>query len=163
MDRHEILKLLDDQKIPYELTEHEAIFNMEEASHVYMPYPQAEAKNLFLRDDKKRNWYLVTVKGNRKLDLRKFQKAHGTRRLSFASDNDLMKYLKLIPGAVTPFVLLNDDTRAVQFFLDRDFLHERIGVHPNDNTASVWMNTDDLVSIIQGHGNPVTITDMKED
>ena len=35
-----------------------------------MPYPEAESKNLFLRDDKKRNWYLVTVKGNKKIDLR---------------------------------------------------------------------------------------------
>lgn len=81
-----------------------------------MPYPEAEAKNLFLRDDKKRNWYLVTVKGHKKLDLRRFQAEHGTRRLSFASDHDLMKYLKLIPGAVTPFGLLNDETCTVQFF-----------------------------------------------
>lgn len=34
MNRVEILKLLDDKKIPYEITEHEAIFNMEEAGHV---------------------------------------------------------------------------------------------------------------------------------
>lgn len=88
---------------------------------------------------------------------------HGTRRLSFASDHDLMKYLKLIPGAVTPFGLLNDETCTVQFFMDRDFEHQRIGVHPNDNTASIWMRTDDLVSIIREHGNPVTITEMKED
>lgn len=88
---------------------------------------------------------------------------HGTRRLSFASDHDLMKYLKLIPGAVTPFGLLNDKTCTVQFFMDRDFEHQRIGVHPNDNTASIWMRTDDLVSIIREHGNPVTIAEMKED
>ena len=43
---------------------------MEETGQVEMPYPEAEAKNLFLRDDKKRNWYLVTVKGNKKIDLR---------------------------------------------------------------------------------------------
>ena len=97
-----------ERNIPYEMTEHKAISNMEEAGQVEMPYPEAEAKNLFLRDDKKRNWYLVTVKGNKKIDLREFQEMHGTRRLSFASDHDLMKYLKLIPGAVTPFGLLND-------------------------------------------------------
>ena len=56
MNRQEILELLKERKISYEITEHEAIFNMEEAGHVDMPYPDAEAKNLFLRDDKKRNW-----------------------------------------------------------------------------------------------------------
>ena len=163
MTKEETYQYLKEHKISYEMTEHKAISNMEEAGQVEMPYPEAEAKNLFLRDDKKRNWYLVTVKGNKKLDLRKFQEMHVTRRLSFASDHDLMKYLKLIPGAVTPFGLLNDDTCTVQFFLDSDFLHERIGVHPNDNTASIWMRADDLVSIIREHGNPVTITEMKED
>ena len=122
-----------------------------------MPYPDAEAKNLFLRDDKKRNWDLVTVRGDRKLDLKWFQSEFGTRRLSFASDADLMKYLYLIPGSVTPFGLLNDETSSVQFFIDSTFEHQMIGIHPNDNTASVWMNADDLVSIIKEHGNPVQI------
>lgn len=157
MNRQEILELLKERKISYEMTEHEAIFNMEEAGHVKMPYPDAEAKNLFLRDDKKRNWYLVTVRGDRKLDLKWFQSEFGTRRLSFASDADLMKYLHLIPGAVTPFGLLNDETCSVQFFIDGTFENQMIGIHPNDNTASVWMNADDLVSIIKEHGNPVHI------
>ena len=157
MNRQEILELLKERNIPYEIIEHKAIFNMEEAGQVEMPYPDAEAKNLFLRDDKKRNWYLVTVRGNRKLDLKWFQSEFETRRLSFASDADLMKYMHLIPGAVTPFGLLNDETSSVQFFLDRTFVHQMIGIHPNDNTASVWMNADDLVSIIKEHGNPVQI------
>ena len=29
---------------------------------------------------------------------------------------------------------------------------KRIGVHPNDNTATVWLHTEDLVEIIQTHG-----------
>ena len=157
MNRQEILELLKERNIPYEIIEHKAIFNMEEAGQVEMPYPDAEAKNLFLRDDKKRNWYLVTVRGDRKLDLKWFQSEFGTRHLSFASDEYLMKYLHLIPGAVTPFGLLNDETCSVQFFIDGTFENQMIGIHPNDNTASVWMNADDLVSIIKEHGNPVHI------
>ena len=30
-----------------------------------------------------------------------------------------------------------------------------VGVHPNDNTATVWMQADDLMKIIQKHGNTV--------
>ena len=157
MNRQEILELLKEKDIPYEITEHEAIFNMEESDQVEMPYPDAEVKNLFLRDDKKRNWYLVTVRGDRKLDLKWFQSEFGTRRLSFASDADLMKNLHLIPGSVTPFGLLNDEICSVQFFIDGTFENQMIGIHPNDNTASVWMNADDLVSIIKEHGNPVHI------
>ena len=142
MNRQEILELLKERKISYEITEHEAIFNMEEAGHVKMPYPDAEAKNLFLRDDKKRNWYLVTVRGDRKLDLKWFQSEFGTRRLSFASDADLMKYLHLIPGAVTPFGLLNDETCSVQFFLDRTFENQMILFQSSKNMGILYIYSE---------------------
>jgi Ala-tRNA(Pro) deacylase len=60
----------------------------------------------------------------------------------------------LIPGAVTPLGVLNDKEHKVKVYLDKDFLNapKRIGVHPNDNTATVWLNTEDLVEIIQSHG-----------
>ena len=32
-----------------------------------------------------------------------------------------------------------------------------IGVHPNENTATVWIKTDDLINIIKEHGNEVII------
>lgn len=30
-----------------------------------------------------------------------------------------------------------------------------IGIHPNDNTATVWLKFDDLINIINEHGNIV--------
>lgn len=33
-----------------------------------------------------------------------------------------------------------------------------IGVHPNDNSASVWLNVNDLVSVIKNNGNEVHLT-----
>jgi Ala-tRNA(Pro) deacylase len=38
---------------------------------------------------------------------------------------------------------------------------ERIGVHPNDNTASVYLSPDNLLNIIREHGNPVEILYFK--
>ena len=58
--------------------------------------------------------------------------------------------------ADTYFVgLLNDPDRSVQFYLDRDFEGGRIGVHPNDNTATVWLSTRDLLDLLREHGSPV--------
>jgi len=65
-------------------------------------------KNLFVHDDKKRAYYLITVKGDKRADLKEFRKNNNTRPLSFASENDLMEVMQLIPGAVTPFGILND-------------------------------------------------------
>lgn len=157
MDKKDIYKLLDNLGIKYEITEHKAVFNMEELADIALPYPEAEAKNLFVRDDKKLNYYLITVKGSKRVDLKAFRKQNGTRPLTFASENELKSVMELIPGAVTPFGILNDRERKVKFFIDSEFTESPglIGVHTNDNTATVWLSTDDLINIIKKHGNSV--------
>lgn len=157
MNRQQIYDYLQENSIWHEITEHKAVYNMAELAEVPCPYPEADAKNLFVRDDKKQNYYLITVKGEKRVNLKAFRKAQGTRNLSFASAEDLLERLALIPGAVTPLGVLNDETRSVQVFLDQDFLQEPglVGVHPNENTATVWLKTEDLIRIIREHGNEV--------
>lgn len=156
MNKPEVYDFLTSRGIEYEVTEHGAVFNMEEMSHVELLHPEADAKNLFVRDDKKRNYYLITVRGDKRVDLKKFREEHSTRQLSFASENDLMNLLGLIPGAVTPLGILNDSEKKVKLFLDEELLKcGLIGVHPNDNTATVWLKTTDLIDIITEHGNEV--------
>lgn len=158
MNKQEIYDFLNKNRIWHEITEHSAVYNMKELSKIEIPYPEANAKNLFVRDDKKQNYYLITAKGKKRIDLKQFRQKNGTRALSFASSDDLMKLMGLIPGAVTPFGILNDTERKVQLFLDSELLDNTglIGVHPNDNTATVWLKTDDLIRIIEEHGNKVT-------
>lgn len=156
MNKQEVYDFLTSRGIEYEVTEHSAVFNMEEMSHVELLHPEADAKNLFVRDDKKRNYYLITVRGDKRVDLKKFREEHSTRQLSFASENDLMSLLDLIPGAVTPLGILNDSEKKVKLFLDEELLKcGLIGVHPNDNTATVWQKTTELIDIITEHGNEV--------
>ncbi len=125
-------------------------------------YDFLNAKNLFVRDDKKREYFLITVKGNKRVDLKEFRKSHGTRPLSFASAEDLMNFLKLTPGSVTPLGLLNGVGQKVKFFLDKDFLEPPglIGIHPNENTATVWLKTADLLKLIKENGNEVELTEL---
>ncbi|MCK9169490.1 MAG: prolyl-tRNA synthetase associated domain-containing protein [Treponema sp.] len=157
MDKKELYMYLNEKNIWHEITEHKAVYNMEEMAEVNLPYPECDAKNLFVRDDKKRNYYLITVKGDKKVDLKKFRQENNTRPLSFASGIDLMNMMQLIPGSVTPFGLLNDKDCKIQFFIDTEFKCPPglIGVHPNDNTATVWLKTEDLIKIIMHHGNIV--------
>ena len=132
---------------------------MEELKELDIPYPEYDAKNLFVRDDKKRNYYLITVKGNKRIDLKEFRKKNETRPLSFASENDLLDIMNLKPGSVTPLGLLNDKNNKVLFYIDKDFMKDKhiIGVHPNDNTATVWLKVEDLIDIIKEYGNKVNI------
>lgn len=157
MNKQEIYTFLKKQNIWHEITEHKAVYTMGELLEVDVPYPSADAKNLFIRDDKKRNYYLITVCGNKRVDLKEFRNVNQTRPLSFASAKDLQAILGLLPGSVTPLGLLNDEERKVKFFLDEDFLEEPgiVGIHPNENTATVWMKTTDLVELLKEHGTEV--------
>ena len=66
----------------------------------------------------------------------------------------------LTPGSVTPLGLLNDPEHRVRFYLDGAFAGNRIGVHPNDNTATVWMQADDLVRLVRENGNEMEFVEL---
>ena len=144
MNKEEIYTFLKSKNIWYEITEHKAVFNIKELDKIKLPYPECDAKNLFCRDDKKKNYYLTTVKKDKRVDLKAI--------------------LNLIPGSVTPLGLLNDANYQVKFYLDEYFLKDKqiIGIHPNDNTATVWLKVPDLIDIIKENGNEVNIIEVKE-
>lgn len=157
MNKQETYQYLKDHNIPFEITEHRAVYNMEELDSIDLPYPEGDAKNLFVRDDKKKNYYLITVKGDKRVNLKDFRKAHGLRPLSFASPEDLKKYMDLTPGAVTPLGLLNVEGAPITMYLDAEFKDSIIGIHPNENTATVWLQGDDLVALLRENGCEVEI------
>lgn len=161
-DKAAVYRLLTERGIWHEITEHPAVYNMEEIAAVDLPYPEADGKNLFLRDDKKRQYYLLTLRGDKRVDLKAFRQANGTRPLSFASAEDLQAKLGLLPGAVTPLGALNDREGQVEVFLDQDFLAPPglIGVHPNDNTATLWLRTEDLIALLRDHGAVVHVVPL---
>lgn len=160
MNKQETYQYLKDHNIPFEITEHRAVYNMEELDSIDLPYPEGDAKNLFVRDAKKENYYLITVKGDKRVNLKDFRKAHGLRPLSFASPEDLKKCMNLTPGAVTPLGLLNVEGAPITMYLDAEFKDGIIGIHPNENTATVWLQGDDLEALLRKNGCEVEIVEI---
>jgi Ala-tRNA(Pro) deacylase len=158
--RQEVLQLLDKKGISYEIATHPAVYTMEEMNRLCLPYQENVAKNLFIRDDKKRQYYLLSVKGERKVDLKRLRQIIGSRPLSFASETDLRDLLHLRPGEVTPFGVLNDTACRVTVIIDRSFVGQKIGVHPADNTAMVYLEAADLSRLLEEFGHPVQWIDL---
>ena len=158
MNKAELLEYLSNRGIEYELVEHSMVFTIDEMIDAELPYPELIAKNLFVRDDKKRAFYLITVLEDRRVDLKEFRKLYETMPLSFASEEQLMDKLALTRGSVTPFGLLNNDEKDVKFYIDKAFIDAGLmGIHPNMNDATVFVKTDDVIALIREHGNEVTI------
>lgn len=81
MNKEEVYDFLKKNNIKFELDEHIPVFNMNDLKRFSLKYPNYDGKNIFLRDDKKENYYLVTVLGNKKIDLKKFRIENGLRHL----------------------------------------------------------------------------------
>ncbi len=94
-----------------------------------------------MRDDKRQQYYLLVVKGDRRVDWKAFRRQHQTRPLSFASEEELMQCLGLTPGSVTPFGVLNDTGHRVTMFLDDYFAqppgHRGASQHQHDHRLAV--------------------------
>ena len=108
MSKEEVYLKLKELNIEYLKIDHIPIYTIDEANNLDIENKEYIAKNLFLRDDKKRNYYLLVVKSNKKIDLNDLKNKINSRRLSFASEIYLEKYLKLKKGSVTPLGVLND-------------------------------------------------------
>lgn len=159
--KKEVYAFLNENGVPYEAVEHEAVFTMEEMERAGINAHGCICKNLFLRDAKGRQHYLVTVPDERRVDLKWLSAALGTSKLSFASAERLDTYLNVPQGSVSPLGILNDESRSVIFAADSALASlPVIGVHPNDNTATVFLSFADLRRVIEEHGNRVVLVDF---
>lgn len=160
LTKEDIIRILEDKKIKYEIVEHKAVFTIDEMLECNLPHPEQIAKNLFIRDDKKRKYYLITCLEDKKVNLKEFRNEHGTRPLTFASEDDLMAKMGLIRGAVTPLGILANEEKDVIVYMDKDYEHKLMGIHPCDNTATVYINTRDVAKLIKDHGNELHFVKM---
>ena len=150
--REEIVALLQEKGVSFELAEHPPVYTIDEMLALSLPHPKDIAKNLFLRDDKKQNYYLIVLREDKKADLKKIRSVLSARPLRFASEEDLEAYLGVTTGAVTPFGLLNDTEHKVKACVDKDLKRGLVGVHPNENTATVYLQAKALVELLQEQG-----------
>ena len=158
--KSQITALLQEKGIDFELAEHPPVYTIDEMLALDLPHPKDIAKNLFLRDDKKQNYYLIVLREDKKADLKKLRTQLSSRPLRFASEEDLADILGVISGAVTPFGLLNDVDHRVQAWVDKDLKRGLVGVHPNENTATVYLSAKALVELLQASGADIDFASL---
>lgn len=142
--------------IPYERVDHFAMYTMEEMSTLGVFDRGIVGKNLFLRDAKGKRHFLVFVYGDKHVDLASLEEKIGVKHCSFASAERLMKYLGLTKGSVSPLGVINDKNAEVEFIIDSDFMGcKSLGVHPNQNTTTLFLSFESLKKVIEANGNSI--------
>ena len=159
-DRYSITALLEQRGIFFEIYDHQPITSVEESKELGLPHKGAGTKNFFLRDKKKRNYFIITTKEDKPIDLKKVRELLGTSALSFASEEDLDRMLGVVTGAVGPFGVLNDEEHRVKVYIDSEYREGLMDAHPNDNSATMFLNAEDVIRVIQEHGYAAEYIDL---
>lgn len=137
--------LLDKLHVSYQRIDHEAAETMEICAEIDKVLEATICKNLFLCNRQKTNFYLLMMPGDKTFKTKELSKQIGSARLSFASPEDMERYLDITPGSVSIMGLMNDTENVVQLLVDEDVLKgEYVGCHPCINTSSIRIKTEDL-------------------
>ena len=133
--------------------EHSPVFTVEQAKALRGKLSGGHIKNLFLRNKKEEMW-LIVVGEDKPVDLKKLGETLGAGRLSFGSPERLMRYLGVLPGAVTPFAIVNDRDRRVRVVLDQELLgFELVNCHPLVNDRTTALKPADLQRFLEAEGH----------
>ncbi|MBI4951733.1 MAG: prolyl-tRNA synthetase associated domain-containing protein [Myxococcales bacterium] len=139
---------------------HAPVFTVEQAKAVRSDGAGVHVKNLFLRNKKGAMWLVVALE-DRVLDLRSLGARLGAGKLSFGSPERLLRHLGVIPGAVTPFAIVNDRAGEVRVAVDRAVLGaERVSAHPLANDRTTTLAVRDLVRFLELEGHPPVALDL---
>lgn len=162
-----VYDLLDSLHVEYDRLDHEPAMTMEvcaeiDAAFERMPLEAFKAdlsadkskhaivcKNLFLTNKQHTKYYLLMMPGDKKFLTKDLSAQINSARLSFAGEDEMLKYLDVTPGSVSVLGLMNDKDKAVQLLIDSDVLRsEYVGCHPCMNTSSLRMLVKDLTEKI---------------
>ncbi len=96
---------------------------------------------------------MLILKHDKNISIKEFGEKLN-EKLSFASEKRLYKYLKLTPGSVTPFGLINDTDNHVIVLYEKGLeLSENINFHPNINTHTLTVSFEDFLKFLKNSGN----------
>ncbi|MHA1476529.1 MAG: prolyl-tRNA synthetase associated domain-containing protein [Promethearchaeota archaeon] len=155
----EELKLwLENHSIKYTLHNHAAVFTVPEAKIHCGHIPGTHCKNLFLKNKKTDQFYLVTISHEKRLDLKQFRKIIGAPKVRFAGPDDLKAILGLSAGSVSPLGLINDIKNKTIFMVDEEVWNAKeICCHPNINTETLQIPNFDFKKLIKATKNEIKV------
>lgn len=150
----------DELGIAHRTVCHEPVFTVDENREYRGLLDGGHCKNLFLKNRKNAYWLIVCLEDAR-IDLKELGGRIGAGRPSFGSAERLMEVLGIVPGAVTPFALMNDRERRVQPVLQARMLEiSPLNYHPLRNDRTTAIAPDDLVRFIENCGHKPVILDF---
>jgi len=134
---------LEKYKIEYKSHAHPPVFTVEESKELKKNIPGLHTKSLFLKDENGK-FYLISMKADKRLDIKSLRSTLNVRKLHFASPEELKAELKLTPGSVSVFGMIYASSNT-KLILDEAVWNAKIvNFHPNINTATLELTHNEF-------------------
>ena len=156
---------LDGLGVSYNRVDHDPAFHIETCHQVEAVLDAPIAKNLFLCNRQKTQFYLLLMEGDKVFKTKHLSAQLGCSRLSFADEGDLNRLLGVQPGSASLLCLLQDRESLVQLVLDRPLLGQAyLGLHPCRNTSTLRIAMADVLErVIPALGHTPALVDLPEE
>jgi len=149
----DIYSFLKNNSIDYLQFTHPAVFTCEEAERLCPMMPGQATKNLFLYSKPSDQYFFVAIGYDKSVDLKKLKASLHVSHISFASEEQLKKYLGVEPGSVSILGLINDTEHVVTVIFDTLLYGKALQCHPLVNTATLVINFQDIERFLQLTGH----------
>ena len=160
-NRQRVFDALKDLDISFQVYDHPPIRTSGDAFLLSEDVEGGKCKNLFLRNNEGTNHYLVILGMESRCDLKILARKLNEKRLGFASEDRLTRFLGVPSGSVSPFNLLNGNGTEVIIVVEEALLnHEKLAFHPNENTATLVLSVKDFVKYLRSLENRVDFIDL---
>ena len=158
----ELIELLKKENYNIKVHQHDELFTVEDSKKLRGEIEGAHSKNLFLKN-KKNKFFLLSCDEEEKIDLKKISKSLNLGNISFAKEEYLDQYLKIKPGSVSPFALLNNKNGQVSFYLEKTLYESKhINFHPLINTLTITIETNKFIEFMIEYNKKVHIFSSTE-
>lgn len=158
---NKVMDKLNELCIKVQIVEHEPALTTEQADKFIEGIEGVRTKTMFLTNRKKKNFYLVIMDDAKRLDMDKFKGITEEKQIKIASAESLAEKMKLVPGVVSPFGLLNNDDKDIKVYIDKEITtQDRMSFHPNTNEKTIFINTTDLIKYLNNIGYELKIIEL---
>ena len=128
--------------IKYEETEHEPVYTSEQAATIKGFSLEGGAKSLLLKAND--SFVLVVLSGSKKLDSKKVKLALGTKKLRFATTEEVKQHMGCEVGACYPF----GSIAKLRTYVDESLLNQStISFNPGAHDKSIKLKLDDYLML----------------
>lgn len=140
----QIMGLLKTHEVAFKTLEHEPVFTSEEAARVRGTKLSSGAKALICKAGKE--FVMFVMPADRRLSTPNVKKTLSTRKLRFASPEEVLEFTGLKPGSIPPFGSLFE----LQTYCDDGLADEStINFNAGDHARSVSMTFADYQQVEQ--------------